>query len=123
MRPDRTYVTYLVETPILLEDAAEAIAGEQSTGTFVAVPGETEDVRARFRARVESVTPLGDSPTPSLSGARPSADGAHRRGEVVVSYPVASMGTNLPTLVSTVAGNLYELRELSGLRLLDIEFA
>ncbi len=123
MRPDRTYVTYLVETPISLEDAAEAIAGEQSTGTFVAVPGETEDVRARFRATVERVTPLGDSPTPSLSGARSSDDGVHRRGEVVVSYPIASMGANLPTLVSTVAGNLYELRELSGLRLLDIEFA
>ena len=123
MQRDRTYVTYMVETPIALEDAAEAIAGEQSTGTFVAVPGETADVRARFRARVERVTPTGETATPSLAGGRVSVDGVYRRGEVVVSFPFASMGANLPTLLATVAGNLYELRELSGLRVLDIDFA
>ncbi|MEO2006234.1 MAG: ribulose 1,5-bisphosphate carboxylase, partial [Candidatus Poribacteria bacterium] len=101
MQRDRTYVTYLVETPIALEDAAEAIAGEQSTGTFVAVPGETADVRARFRARVERVTPTGETATPSLAGGRVSGDGIYRRGEVVVSFPFASMGANLPTLLAT----------------------
>lgn len=123
MQPDRTYVTYLIETPVSLEDAAEAIAGEQSTGTFVAVPGETGDVRARFGATVESITPTAESTTASLAGARAPKDGTYRQAEVVVSFPIAAMGANLPTLVSTVAGNLFELRELSGLRLLDIEFA
>jgi ribulose-bisphosphate carboxylase large chain len=123
MRSDRTYVTYAIETPLALEDAAEAIAGEQSTGTFVAVPGETADLRARFRATVESVTPLGDTRDPSLAGARTPADGTYRRGEIVVSFPVAATGPSLPTLLATVAGNLFELRELSGLRLRDIHYA
>ena len=123
MRRDRTYVTYLIETPVALEDAAEAIAGEQSTGTFVAVPGETADLRARFRATVESVTPINEAPEPSLAGSRAPAAGVYRRGEVVVSFPVATTGPNLPTLLATVAGNLFELRELSGLRLRDIHYA
>ena len=32
------------------------MAGEQSTGTFIRVPGETSELRARFAARVEQIT-------------------------------------------------------------------
>ena len=45
----------------------------------------------------------------------------YHRAEATVSWSLENMGTNLPTLLSTVLGNLSELRELSGLRLLDIE--
>jgi hypothetical protein len=38
---------YLVETYEPLEKAAEAIAGEQSCGTFMRLPGQTADLRAR----------------------------------------------------------------------------
>jgi ribulose-bisphosphate carboxylase large chain len=38
---DPVIATYLVETPHPVEFAAEMIAGEQSSGTFVAVPAET----------------------------------------------------------------------------------
>ncbi len=123
MRSDRTYVTYAIETPLALEDAAEAIAGEQSTGTFVAVPGETDELRARFRATVESVTHTGERSAPSLAGSGAPAGGMYQHGEVVVSFPIAATGPNLPTLLATVAGNLFELRELSGLRLRDIHYA
>lgn len=37
--------TYLIETPYALEYAATIMAGEQSTGTFVSVPGETEALK------------------------------------------------------------------------------
>jgi ribulose-bisphosphate carboxylase large chain len=40
---------------------------------------------------------------------------------VILSFPVENMGPSLPNLVSTVAGNLFELRALSGVRLLDLE--
>jgi ribulose-bisphosphate carboxylase large chain len=39
---------------------------------------------------------------------------------VTVSWSVENFGHNLPTLVSTVCGNLYELREFSGLKLIDL---
>jgi ribulose-bisphosphate carboxylase large chain len=41
MNEERIVATYLIETPHSLEHAATVIAGEQSSGTFVAVPGET----------------------------------------------------------------------------------
>src|SRR5215510_13535887 len=114
---------YLLETPHSVEFAAEMIAGEQSSGTFVAVPGETEELKARSRARVLSIKPLGSSETPSLPGSRPPKGGtvSYHRAEVTVQFPFENIGTNLPTLLATVCGNLYELSELSGLKLLDLE--
>ncbi|MDP9454557.1 MAG: ribulose 1,5-bisphosphate carboxylase [Actinobacteria bacterium] len=122
MSTDRVLATYLIETPHRVEDAADALAGEQSSGTFTQVPGETEELRERFLARVERIEELETVEDPSLPGALPADDlGRYRRAEVTVSWSLENMGTNLPTLLSTVSGNLSELRELSGLRLLDIE--
>ena len=45
MSDDRVVAAYLIETPHALEHAAEVIAGEQSSGTFVSVPGETIELR------------------------------------------------------------------------------
>jgi ribulose-bisphosphate carboxylase large chain len=125
MPDDRIIATYLIETPHPLEAAAEMIAGEQSSGTFIAVPGETEELKARARAKVERITRLDTVEAPSLPGSRPPKGHAgpaqYQRAEVVVSFPLANVGPNLPTLLSTVCGNLYELSEVSGLKLLDLE--
>lgn len=118
---ERIRATYLVETPLTLEEAAEAIAGEQSSGTFLAIPGETKELRERFRATVERVEPLEHVAVPALPGARAPSNARYHRGHVVVSWPVANVGTNLPTLMTTVCGNLSELREVSGIRLLDLD--
>ena len=125
MPDDRIVAIYLMEAPYPVAQAAEVVAGEQSSGTFVQVPGETADLRERFRARVEKVTPLEEVDTPSLPGAGvPEGDEAparYQRAEVTISFSLENMGTNLPTLMATVAGNLYELRDVSGLKLLDIK--
>src|SRR5262245_4729036 len=118
---ERIVATYLVETPMAVEDAAAALAGEQSSGTFVEVPGETAELRDRFRARVEKVTGLETVREPSLPGCR-AAGGPFRRALVAVSWSLENIGYNLPTLVSTVQGNLYELSQFSGLKLMDLEF-
>ena len=52
---ERITATYYIETPYAPGKAAAVLAGEQSSGTFVAVPGETEELKQRFAARVESV--------------------------------------------------------------------
>ena len=118
---ERLFATYLIETPLAVEKAAAVLAGEQSSGTFVAVPGETEELKQHFAARVEKITPLETVSTPSLPGAK-SASGNFQRAEVVVSWSLENFGFNLPTLVSTVQGNLYELSQFSGLKLMDLEF-
>ncbi|HHY86547.1 MAG TPA: ribulose 1,5-bisphosphate carboxylase [Verrucomicrobia bacterium] len=117
--PERIVASYLIETPLPVEKAAAALAGEQSSGTFVAVPGETEELKQRFAARVERITERETVNTPSLPGSR--GGGTFHRAEVVVSWSVENMGFNLPTLVSTVQGNLYELSQFSGLKLMDLE--
>jgi hypothetical protein len=50
---DRVLAKYLIETPHALEHAAAVMAGEQSSGTFVSVPGETQKLKERFGARKE----------------------------------------------------------------------
>jgi ribulose-bisphosphate carboxylase large chain len=41
---ERIKATYYIETSFAPEKAAAVLAGEQSSGTFVAVPGETEEL-------------------------------------------------------------------------------
>ena len=115
--------TYLIETPYTLERAAEVMAGEQSTGTFVPVPGETEEVKARSAAAIRRIEELEPAAAPSLPGATApkNRDGLYRRGIVELEFPLHNFGPSIPNLMAAVAGNLYELREFSGLRLLDLE--
>jgi ribulose-bisphosphate carboxylase large chain len=117
--------TYLIETAHPLAKAVAAMAGEQSSGTFVPVPGESEELRARHAARVERITELEVVDAPSLPGSRPpkgvSGPLKYRRAEVVLSFPFENVGPSLPNLLTTVAGNLFELSQFSGLRLVDIE--
>lgn len=125
MTDDKVQATYLIETPHSLEHAATVIAGEQSSGTFVSVPGETVELKERFGAQVLQIKPLGSARAPGLPGSKPpgpaGAEPEFRRGEIVVSFPLHNFGPSLPNLLATVAGNLYELQELSGIRLIDLE--
>ena len=122
---ERILATYLIETPYPLAQAAAAMAGEQSSGTFVAVPGETDELRARHGAQVLHIRELDTADAPSLPGGRDPKGGAHplryQRAEVVLSFPYENVGPSLPNLLSTVAGNLYELGQFSGLRLVDVD--
>ncbi len=123
MAPDRILATYLIETALTLEQAAQKIAGVQSSSTFVAVPGETEALRAKVGARVERIVPFEAVETPSLRGAkRPQAGQRYQRGEIAISIPFENVGPNLPTILATIMGSLYELSELSGVRLMDIDW-
>jgi ribulose-bisphosphate carboxylase large chain len=119
---ERIYARYWIESALAPDQAAEVMAGEQSTGTFIKVPGETEELRDRHAARVEHIIELESVDTPSLPGAlKPkSPSGLYRRAEVTLSWPISNMGPSLPNLLSTVAGNLFELKPFSGLKLLDV---
>lgn len=117
---ERITATYYIETPYAPEKAAQVLAGEQSSGTFVAVPGETEELKQRFAARVESVEHLETVDTPAIPGAT-SKTGKYHRAKVVVSWSIENFGYNLPVMVSTLQGNLYEITQFTGLKLMDIE--
>ena len=110
---------YLMETSLPPQQAAEAMAGEQSSGTFIAVPGETEELKLRAAARVEQLTVLESAEAPALPGAK-SGSNPPTQARVTLSWPVDNIGFSLPNLLATIAGNLFELKQVSGLRLLDI---
>ena len=122
MLTDRIEADYLLETPIDPRRAAETIAGEQSSGTFVAVPGETPELKERSAARVIALEILEEAvPRRSLPSSLGRWDGERiTRARMTLSWPLATLGPSLPNLVATVAGNLFELAAVSGLRLLDI---
>lgn len=100
------------------------MAGEQSTGTFIRVPGETDELRELYAARVEEIVELGNVETPSLPGSglpkKHVGPVVRRTAEVALSWPLENMGPSLPNLLATVAGNLFELKPFSGLKLLDV---
>jgi ribulose-bisphosphate carboxylase large chain len=124
MATERIRARYLIETPVDPAAVAEVMAGEQSCGTFTRVEGETDALRERARATVEAITELEPASSPSLPNAlleRKGTRGPWRRAHVDISFPVANIGANLPTLAATVSGNLYDLGEVTGLRLESLQ--
>lgn len=119
----RFLATYLIETRYPLEAAAAAMAGEQSSGTFRTIPGETPELLRLYGARVERIEPVGERETPALPFSRPPAEGAASRPQrayVTLSWNLDNTGTILSSIWSTVLGNLFELHHFSALKLLDL---
>ena len=116
---ERIYATYWLETGDDPAHAAEVIAGEQSSGTFIALPNETPELKARSGARVERLDILGRSNSPSLPGGMPSK--VYTQCVLEISWPLENLGPSLPNLLATIAGNLFELRQVSGLRLTGLK--
>ncbi|EHR72169.1 ribulose 1,5-bisphosphate carboxylase, large subunit [Burkholderiales bacterium JOSHI_001] len=114
---------YFVESSVASDKVAQVIAGEQSSGTFLALPGESDELKERSRARVVGIELLEPVSTPTLPSAyaeRRAQGGPYHRAEIEIAFPVDNVGPNLPSLLATVAGNLFELGEVTGLRLLDL---
>ena len=103
--PARVGATYALQTRMDPHRAAEIIAGEQSSGTFVPIPGEDAALKARALASYQ------------IHAMPEQADGTYL---LELSWPLSNLGASLPNLLATVAGNLYELKPVESLRLLDI---
>jgi len=110
--------TYYLESEIEPAQAAAILAGEQSSGTFVAVPGESAELHERHGAQIVDVQHLGRR-SPSLPS-RTHPEKVHA-ARVVVEWPMENIGTDLATLQTTIAGNLFELQELFACRVLDLQ--
>ncbi|MBZ9754310.1 ribulose-bisphosphate carboxylase large subunit family protein [Mesorhizobium sp. ESP6-5] len=111
-------LTYRIETPGSIEALAAKIASDQSTGTFVALPGETEELKARVAARVLAIRHLPDATQPSLPG---SGSGPFRRADVDIAFPFDAIGTDLSALMTIAIGGTYSIRGLSGIRVIDMK--
>ncbi len=113
---ERIQARYWLETSDDPQQAAEVIAGEQSSGTFLALANETPELKARAGARIEHLQVLDTTTQPSLPG-HYKAGSVFTRCELELSWPIENLGPSLPNLLATIAGNLFELRQVSGLRI------
>jgi len=88
---------YHVETDLPIKKAAEAIAAEQSTGTWTEVRGADNPLAARV---------------------------IKAEGDIVeIGFPVELFEPrNIPQYLSVIAGNLFGLGSLKKVRLLDVDF-
>ncbi len=116
---DRFSAEYILRTCEDPTRTAEIVAGEQSSGTFVAIPGEDATVRARSAARVEFLEQIEDSGAPVLRGA--SGTRAPTSWRMRISWPLENIGPSLPNLLATVAGNLGELKQVAGLKIVALD--
>jgi 2,3-diketo-5-methylthiopentyl-1-phosphate enolase len=104
-------VSYSAALPIPI--IAPMLAVEQSTGTWVPVPGETLEVRCQHIAKVIGVYEVPDYEStvpPNLQT---------RQWFVQIAYPEVNIGEQIPLLLTTVVGNI----SMGGdIKLVDIRF-
>lgn len=112
--------TYDLETSLDLRHAAEVLAGEQSTGTFVRVARESDELRARFAAQIVSLEELPRTGASALPGAV-GDPATRRRARLQLAFPLANFGPSLPNLLAAIAGNLFEIKELAAIKLVDLD--
>ncbi|WP_337270552.1 3-oxo-isoapionate-4-phosphate decarboxylase OiaX [Oryzifoliimicrobium ureilyticus] len=113
-------LTYRIETAGSVEAMAAKIASDQSTGTFVAVPGETEELKARVAARVVAIRPLEDVRTPTWPEA-PVEAGPFHRADVDIAFPIEAIGTDLGALMTIAIGGVFSIKGMTGIRVVDMK--
>ncbi len=94
---------YRVTTDMPMEKAAEAIAAEQSTGTWTGISTLTEDVFEKYGGRVTKID----------------------KDNIRIAYPVDDFSLDIgavPQILSVIAGNLFGLESIGKLRLEDVFF-
>lgn len=116
--PNLIRLTYRIETAGDTEALAAKIASDQSTGTFVAVPGETEELKARVAARVSAVRHLDAAAVPSFPS---SVDGPFNRIEADIDFALDAVGTDLSALMTIAIGGVYSIKGLTGIRIVGMQ--
>ena len=111
-------LTYRIETPDDPQKLAAKIASDQSTGTFVPVPGETPELKARVAARVVGYRELEPIAVPSFPDPRP---GPYRRAEADIAFPIEAVGTDLAALMTIAVAGVYSIKGFTGIRIVGME--
>ncbi len=95
--------TYYIESTLSLEKAAEAVAAESSTGTWTALSTMKQEILKDKAAKIIEID--------------------HKKHIVKIAYPNSIWEVdNIAQLLSGIAGNIYGLKEITALRLLDVKF-
>ena len=116
INPDEYLIaTYLATFPANIPVAmlAPALAIEQSTGTWIPVPGETPEVRAKHVAKVTGVYEI-----PDYEYMVPP-ETKTRTYVIQIAFPVINFGSQIPMMLTAVVGNISMAGQI---KILDIAF-
>ena len=109
--------TYLlrkeIEDPQEILKLAVMMAAEQTTGTWVRVPGESGEVIERFRGKVLGIYEIPDTEqfTNSPQGAQVFI--------IRLGFPWQNFGPQIPMMLTTIFGNISMIGDI---KLLDVQF-
>jgi len=111
---DFVVATYYIESRTKdVIKLALAIADEQTTGTWVSVPGETEQIKIDFGGRVLNVFEA-----PEYEFEVPK-DADERKYFIQIGFPSHNFGPQIPMLYTAVIGNIANAGKL---KLVDLNF-
>lgn len=125
MSKPRLVAEYLIETPLSVGKVAATMAGEQSCGTFRRVAGETDELRQRAAAEILKIELLDTSENASLTSQYLQNQGfnnQYQKARITIAFPLSNIGNNLTIVAATVGGNLFDLGEVTGIRLEAVHF-
>jgi 2,3-diketo-5-methylthiopentyl-1-phosphate enolase len=113
---------YLIGTYLLrkeLKDTEEILklavmmAAEQTTGTWIQVPGETGDIVEKFRGKVLNIWEIPDN-----EQFRHSTE-EQRTFIIQIGFPWHNFGPQIPMMLTTIFGNISMIGDI---KLLDVQF-
>ena len=95
-----------------------SIGIEQTTGSWVDVPAETDEVRAKYASKVLGIyeVPAYENRTDLVNKVGPEG---YRWFIVRIGYPVPNVDDNIPLIMGSLAGNIMSMPYL---KLVDIDF-
>jgi len=99
---------YWAESTMPIEEAASAIAAEQSTGTWTDVSTFTDDIFKSYGGKVIEIVKETD-----------------HKGSMKIAFPNDDMSVEvggIPQILSVIAGNLFGLEDLVNVRINDVHF-
>ena len=111
-------LTYRIETAGNIEAMAAKIASDQSTGTFVPLAAETEELKNRVAARVVAIRNLPPAIKPSFPT---DESGPFHHADIDIDFPFDAIGTDLSALMTIAIGGVYSIKGLSGIRIVGMK--
>ena len=115
-KADVVIASYYIELPAEVDiiKKAESLAVGQTIGTWVPIPGITEEIREKYMGKVVNIFEV------------PPTDLAVYEGEkmgylIQIAYPTVNFGSDFPLMITSLLGN--DASTSAQVKLMDIEFS
>ena len=113
---DVVIATYYIELPTEVDiiKKAESLAVGQTIGTWVPIPGITEEIREKYMGKVVNIFEV---PPTELS----VYETEKMAYLIQIAYPTANFGSDFPLMITSLLGN--DASTSAQVKLMDIEFS